>query len=429
MSHRLLNTCCVLSLLLVQHSYAKDDTLELLAQKGIISAEEYAKIRENQKDQGQINLKDGLKVVSHDGKNSLQVGGMLQLDVAGYQDDRTDISNSTELRRARLAVSGQFQQDWDYKTEIEFAGTVAVTDAYVAYTGFKPVTLTVGHFKNLYSLEALMADKNLTFMERSLSAAFLNPRAPALMVSAGSEQWSGAVALVGEQLSTASLDDEGGGVSGRFTFVPYLGNAQIVHVGASGHWRKPTQSNATDKTSETLRFHTKPESNQFNFNKAGTATSRLIDTGDISGNVDDYTLMGVELATQLGAWVVQSEYSQAKIKRDTKANLSFEGGYLQLAYILTGERRSYRGDKGIFEGIKPARSTGAWEVAARYSQLDLSDADVYGGKEKNLTLGINWYANSLIKLSTNYVKVLEVKGGSQAGNEPSVLQVRAQISY
>lgn len=45
MSHRLLNTCCVLSLLLVQHSYAKDDTLELLAQKGIISAEEYANIR------------------------------------------------------------------------------------------------------------------------------------------------------------------------------------------------------------------------------------------------------------------------------------------------------------------------------------------------------------------------------------------------
>lgn len=429
MPHRLRNICCVLPLLLIHSAYAKDDTLELLAQKGIISAEEYAKVKENQKDQGQISLKDGFKVQSSDAKNSMQLGGLLQLDVASYHDDQTDIANGSELRRARLAVSGQFQKDWDYKTEIEFAGTVAVTDAYVAYTGLKPVTITVGHFKNPYSLEALMADKNLTFMERSLSAAFLNPRAPALLISAGREQWSGALAVVGEQLSVTSLDDEGGGVSGRFTFAPYWSAGQVVHLGMSAHWRQPTQSNAADKTAETLRIQTKPESNQFNFNQAGTATSRLIDTGDIGGNVKDYTLVGAEFATALGAWVMQSEYSQAKVNRDHKVNLTFEGGYFQLAYTLTGEHRSYRGDKGIFDGIKPASSVGAWEVAARYSLLDLNDAEINGGKEKNLTLGVNWYANSLIKLSTNYVKVLEVKGGRQAGNEPVALQLRAQISY
>lgn len=416
-------------LLLIQVVHAKDDTLELLAQKGVITAEEYAKIKESRREEGVISLKDGLKITSQDNKSSVQIGTLLQLDLAGFKGDNRDVASGTELRRARLIFVGKYQKDWDFKTEVELAGTVSITDAYASYSGIKPLTITVGHVKNPYSLESLMADKNLTFMERSLSSSLMNPRAPSIMLSSGGDNWSAAVAIAGEQLSNASTDDEGGGFGTRLSYAPLFSSGKIVHLGLSANWRKPTQSNAADKTSETLRLQTKPEMNQFIFNDAkGVAVSQLVSTGNITGNVKNYTLFGLEAAAEYGPFVVQSEYSLAKIARDTKANVSFEGGYLQIAYALTGEARNYRGDKGIFDGFNVSK-TGVWELATRYSVLDLNDEDIKGGKEENATIALNWYVNPVVKLSANYIQVLKVTEGAQQDEKPTAVQLRGQVAF
>ena len=54
------------------------------------------------------------------------------------------------------------------------------------------------------------------------------------------------------------------------------------------------------------------------------------------------------------------------------------GFYVQGSYLLTGEHRPYNRALGIFSGIRPKRNFledggwGAWELAARYSYLDLA---------------------------------------------------------
>jgi phosphate-selective porin OprO and OprP len=48
---------------------------------------------------------------------------------------------------------------------------------------------------------------------------------------------------------------------------------------------------------------------------------------------------------------------------------------------------------------------GAWEVAARYSHLNLDDANglIRGGIMDGYTFGINWYLNANLKLQFEYV--------------------------
>lgn len=91
---------------------------------------------------------------------------------------------------------------------MELFGTTGteVTDAFVRYNGFKPfestkpLALTVGHFNIPFSLEQLMADKDLSLMERSLPNGFLKSRAPDAMLSTSGGHWSAAAMDFGEQM-------------------------------------------------------------------------------------------------------------------------------------------------------------------------------------------------------------------------------------
>ncbi|MCG8634202.1 MAG: hypothetical protein MI863_10265, partial [Desulfobacterales bacterium] len=63
---------------------------------------------------------------------------------------------------------------------------------------------------------------------------------------------------------------------------------------------------------------------------------------------------------------------------------------------------------GYFKEVKPDNPVseggfGAWEVSARYSVLNLTDDDVYGGDLKDITLGLNWYLENNLKIVFNYV--------------------------
>ena len=403
---------------------AKDDLLDTLAQKGVLTPEEYEKLKTQQKSEVIVDTSEGFKIVSVDNANSLQIGTLLQLDLAQYSDDKADLANGTELRRSRISTSGVVAKDWQYRFEYEFSGTAGVTDAYVAYNAFKPVIVTVGQFKQPIGMDALASDKNLTFMERGLPFAFIPPRAPGLMLGTSGYNWSLNGGVFGEPVGNASSGDEGFGLASRATFAPVLSNSQTLHLGLGAAWRKPTSNNSVDKLSSAVTFSSKPESN--------ITSVKFVNTGEIK-NVQQYAIESLELAGQIGAASVQGEYQTVQVKRETASTLKFSGWYTQVAYTLTGEKRPYKADKGVFDGIRPTNNFGrdgwgAFEVAARISGIDLSDDIVTGGKERNAAITFNWYLNPFMRVSANIVKVLKVEGGAVNDDEPTVFQMRAQLA-
>ncbi len=453
MIHRMIhrNTSTLLitaSMLLSTQVSAVDMTTEILAQKGVITLEEYEKIRKAQASQAIVDTTEGLKFITADKNFSAQIGTMLQLDMASYDSNIEDSANSgSEFRRIRLYMGGTFLTDWDYKTEIEFANTTQLMDGFVTYRGLQtsvPTQLTFGHFKIPFSQESLMADKGLTFMERSLPNAFLNARAPGAMIAAGRDNWSSAFMVFGEQLSSTAtnVSDEGGGASLRLTWAPLIAPGANFHVGAAASVRVPSQNNTSLTTTpvsytEAIRLRAKPESN--------IIETRLVDTGNIA-DVDQTQLWGIELAGSINAVGFNAEYINTNIQREQgKSDLDFSGWYAQTSWAITGEERTYKGDKGLYDGIKPAKpvgqgGTGAWELALRLSEIDLSDGDlqllnnqwlpeVNGGEERNATLALNWYLNNYLRTSLNYVHVLDLEGGSYDNKDLDALQLRMQLAF
>ncbi|PCH83074.1 MAG: porin [Piscirickettsiaceae bacterium] len=413
--------------------------LKVLRDNGTITAEQYERvIAEAQATQQQaaedkkalqakldkatdveVSVKGGINVKTKDGAFATKLGGRLQMDAAYVGEDGPEQGDGTDIRRARLSLSGKMYNVWGFKLENDFtkSGLAGITDAYITYNGQKNHSYKVGHFRDSIILQELNSDNDTQFMERALLSAFGQSRHMGIGNTYTGKNWTSSIALFGDKAKVDSkTSDEGWGVNGRFTATPIRNKTSLVHVGIAADYRK-LRSDAN------VRFKSGPESHLGGLS--------LVDTGTMADS-DNFLVSGLEVAFVNGGFNGQAEYVRTDVERHTASDVSFDGWYAQMGYVLTGEVRPYKGSK--FGRIKPKSifgqgGTGAWEIVARYSTVDLTDKDINGGEEDNVTVGVNWYATPTLRFMANYVKVLTVDGGANDGVEPDIFQTRFQWAF
>jgi len=369
-----------------------------------------------------VSTEGGLEASTYDGEFAFEVGGTIMVDVATFAEDRNRLGNGTELRKAEMQLEGKMFGDWEYELEINFADSeVDVNDAYIKYVGFYPVSIIVGQFKESFSLEELTGSSKKTFMERSLINEFSPGRNIGVGVHHYSESWTAAAGIFGDDVNDDPKNegDEGWGVTGRVTWSPFHSDQHALHLGIASSYREPDAGHEID-------FATRPESHLTDVKYANT---------DDIDNVENTSKMGFEFANVHGPFSAQMEYVRVDVSRVNNAeDVTFDGWYIYGSYFLTGESRDYKFKSGKFGRVKPHGKQGAWEVALRYSTIDLNDGPITGGKEDNVTLGLNWYINERIKIMANYITVdtdddANNAGGVTGGDNPNIYQVRMQADF
>src|SRR5690554_957162 len=381
-----------------------------------------------------VVFKGGPAFEAADGSWSFKVRGRIEADAAFYDKDGgnnpVDLNDGTELRRARIGVDGKFATDFLYRLEAEFAKAgrsnnnqeIDVKDAYIAYTGVEGARITVGQHKTPNSLEQLTGSTDLVFTERPAAVEAFNHRLTAggdskagVSVSHAGENYTVTTGIFGANFATeraaGAAQDEGWGVHGRATWAPIQEKGKVLHVGASGYWRDAGGQTAGGGN---VNFQSGPE-------VSAVDSQRFVSTGNLVA--DTYTSYGAELGGVWGPLHAQAEYLTASVDQTGGlGSLDFDGGYVQLGYVLTGESRNYR--NGIFSRVKPANpfslsngGAGAWEIAARFSTIDLNDGVVLGGSQDNYAGALNWYVNDYLRLGLNYVNFdAERAGVTTKGN-------------
>jgi phosphate-selective porin OprO/OprP len=375
------------------------------------------------KEQFEIASKELAKEKQEKSENSIRIGGRIQIDAATYNGDIAGHSDGTEIRRARLFAQGNLGTAWGYKFQYDFADDIVIDgirDAYLDFKGFESFKIRVGHTKEPFSLQNMTSSKYVLFTERALPIVFTRGRNLGLEVIHNDKNWSAAVGIFGRGVNGAELDnDEGFGASSRVTYAPINEENRVLHLGATAAFRSTGSIDA-------LRFRVRPESHLTN--------TRLVDTGFF--DADSYNRFVGEAAFISGPFHVQGEYYHTSVDRDisTNADLDFSGFYVEGSWFLTGESMNYKPSKGTYNRVTPKGivgkgGIGAWQVALRFSSLDLTDEDITGGEEDNFTLGLNWYATPNIRFAANYVNVLDVDGGINDGDEPESFQIRSQVEF
>jgi len=369
--------------------------------------------------------KEGLRVESRDGDFKLRLGGRTAIDHAWYSDDtelQQALGNNQDgigFRRAYLYMSGLINGWIEYKSEYEFAGSqVGFEDVYVGFTNIPYLgKVRFGHIDEGFGLELRTSNRHTTFMERALTHAIIPGTETGVLAKnlVMDDRLFFNIGIFRDTNRGRHSGDGGYNVTGRLVGLPIKNNdnTELLHLGISGSHRNPDGP---------VRFSSKPESDLSNF--------RYVDTGNIG--VDDEDLIGLEFAWIHGPLSVQTEYVLDSVDTQQGGDANISAWYAFVSYFLTGESRFYDLGSATFDRPKVKKNfreggPGAWEVAARFSSIDLEDNIAHGGKEDDITLGLNWYFNPNTKLMFNYIRAL-IDHDLYDGNL-DIFQVRAQIDF
>ena len=356
---------------------------------------------------------NGYKLTSSDDEHSIKFGGRIMYDYAIWNTGDVTYSG-TEFRRVRLFNSGKVYGNINYKLQFDFAGEgVSFKDVYVELALPYVGNLKLGHFKEPFRLEALTSSKYITFMERGLPIAFSPERNVGFMLydSFMDDKISIQVGLFREASSgdDKKIDDVNN-ISARLTFLPINDGDKLLHLGVGLSNRNNSDS--------TYSVSTRPE------NHLGT---KLLDM-DLD-NVIGMNLIGAEMAFVIGSFSVQGEYIINAV--EALEDYNFSAYYCQVSYFLTREKRKYKSSLSGFDRVKPNSNMkegggwGAFELAARYSSMNLSEA--HSGTLNDITLGLNWYLNPCTRVMFNYV--MGTLDYDDTATIENTLQCRMQIDF
>jgi phosphate-selective porin OprO/OprP len=344
---------------------------------------------------------------------------------------------SASFRELRVILTGTAYDHIAFKSEMDFANVRDIKDIWIGYTKAPFFgDIKVGHFKEPVSLEQLTSTKYISFMERALPIEAMSPgRNIGIMCNniifddrmtwaAGAFLVTGSFSDVGDftdQLSEAF----GRSLTARVTGIPrYANNGRtLLHLGFSySH-----QFRDNERAESNMKLRTHPESRIPN--------EVLVNTGEFPTN--GVNLFNGELAMVSGPFSFQGEYSHALTDASTVGNPRFWGFYGYASYFLTGEHRNYDRSLGVFSGITPKHDFylfeegwGAWELAFRFSYVDLNDKGINGGKERNFTFGTNWYLNKKSRFMFNYIHatVKDRADPTVDKGRANIFQMRFQIA-
>ncbi|HET6545329.1 MAG TPA: porin [Rhodanobacteraceae bacterium] len=363
----------------------------------------------------------------NDWPTTFKAGSGYEFAVEGlYQADSNDFSgairdpetgdplfdDATAWRRKEL----DFRAGTPFGIEVDlgYDWQASWTDNFLEYGSDRAGDFRLGQFKTQVGWESA---------ESADAGTFLEPSLPGQAVYEGRRlglNWN--YDKIGNWLISGALyfggdldgNNQGHGWSGRVVYAPLHSDTRVVHFGLA--------ASREHRDDEIAQFDSTPE--------AGLTQIHLVDSGPLT-RTETIDRLGLEAGWMSGPFHAQGEYLRVDARRrGNMPDFRGDGFYAFGSWMLTGESREY--EDGEFGNTKPQHAYGAFELALRFSELDLDDGPFVGGKELDWTVGLNWYLGQHFKMQANYVRISSERSPvvvNATDIDPRVFELRTQVYF
>ena len=420
----------------------------------------------------------GFSFGSADGKNEIKFRGLLQADHRHFSDGANDVRNRSNtragsldengfhdaedtslLRRVRPTIEGKVAGKYGFRFTPEFGGgSASAVDAYVEANLNPAFRIRAGKQKSIVGLERLQGGGDIKFIERSyVTNAILPNRDLGVTVSGDlfGNKLNYGVGIVngvadGGNISTGTEYNGEREYTARLFATPFIDSDSALAglgFGLGGTWTDYTgernldftNTSSADATRNGLpSYVTDGQQTFFRYGSAAVADGKRVRfTPQASyyngpfGLITEYARVNQDVSLLTST----TSNTATVISANTNKKLSHDAWQVGVSYLLTGEDASFKGVKPKQDFDLDKGGWGAWELVARYSEINLDD-DTFKNKAgtsysagtyanlsesaksaKTWTAGVNWYLNSNAKIALNYSHT-SFDGGAGVGITP-----------
>jgi phosphate-selective porin OprO and OprP len=385
--------------------------------------------------------RDGFSLRSADGNFQLRLRGYVQLDGRFFRDDDERPATDTFLlRRARPIFEGTVLKIFDFRIMPDFGGGQTVLqDAYLDIRFTPAVRLRAGKLKAPVGLERLQSGTDLLFVERAFPTNLVPNRDLGVQLF-GDLAGGGVTYAVGvfngvpDGGSGDSDSNDGKDTAARIFFTPFAkGNGPLKGLGF-GIGSSFGKQEGTLAAPGLPSFRTPAQQTFFSYRTDGTAPNTVIADGD-------RTRLSPQGYFYRGPCGLLAEYaiSSQEVRRgEVVEELEHTSWQTAVSWVLSGGEPSFRSVAPKTNFDPGAGTWGAFELAARYSRLELDD-DTFptfanpasaASSAEAWAVGFNWYLNRNVKLYLDYEQT-EFEGGAATGDreDESIVFSRIQIAF
>jgi phosphate-selective porin OprO/OprP len=336
---------------------------------------------------------------------SIRFGSGFLYDYAAYSQDENsqeqiDLSADGKLRDFRVLFRGalKFKRKTTWSTGIMY--DASAEEWVFRQTGIMVAVpeiwgdIFVGRTKEGFSLNKVMIGYSNWGMERAPISDAVLP------ILADGIKWLGYLpkarvlwnlGVYGDTLSEKhSFSTYENQVTGRIAWLPIAtsGGETLLHLGFSARYGKPKD--------DTLQLRARP---------GAWPAPYFVDTGEFAAG--STTMTGIEMYYRPGPLTVGSEFFFLNVDAPESGDPFFHGGEAFVAWMITGETRSYNARGGYFNQISPSRTVfgggpGAWEVLAHFTYIDLDSGTLSGGRYWRITPLVSWHLSDHVRLEASY---------------------------
>jgi phosphate-selective porin OprO and OprP len=374
---------------------------------------------------------DGFALKSADDSFVLRIGGYAQADGRFYLDNKANYGTDTfVMRRVRPILEGTVYRDFDFRLMPDFgngaSSSTILQDAWVEWHYWPWLKIRAGKYKPPVGLEQLQRDTWTAFAERGLPSGLIPQRDVGIQVSG--DLFDGIVTYAGGVFNGV-VDN---GIGDLDTSPPKDGDGRIFvqpfkttdidplkgfgfGVGGTIGDQQPSST-----TTNLPTYKTTGQDAFFTYNDKGVAPDGL----EYRVTPQGYYYWGP--LGLLSEYAIAEEQMRNGALRNYVYNTAWQ---VEGSFVLTGEDASYNGVIPRHPFNPKTRGLGAFEVVARFGQLDVdhnafnvnptaagarfADPTKEAHQASEWGVGLNWYLNKDIKFVLDYEQT-HFEGGAGA---------------
>ena len=413
------------------------------------TSDQYVDINNRFDAQTKVSLPNGrLSFASADGAFTLSLRSLIQFDYGYFAQGKNpaavDLNSGSNFRRAQFGFVGTAWKDWSYNFTYDFGGNGIEKNgyiyyAYLQYDGLGPLHIRGGALAPFAGIEDATGSGDLLFLERpSVTDIARNvggaPGREGIEVFVQGDNYLLSAAYTSKKTTDAATFDEQSAIVTRASWLPvstpevkWLLDANLTRI-------LHLPDTAANQGANFFSLSNGPE--------VAVDASKTVNTGNIDAK--NVTEFGFESAATYAGFYAQGGWFRFDVeRRTTLPSPNFTGWYATLTYSLTGEQHPYDPTTASFRGLRPdhplgsAGGWGAWEVKARYSDIDLdyqpllaaAAGGIAGGKQDVWTIGLNWYPTAGVRFALDYDNIsLNHINAPATDISASAIALRTQVS-